>query len=189
MQKVCFIKILYVYTGNIAAMAAGFQSIAACTRASALKTGHWRYLCVCLCTVLPGRAFQLQLGFTVTKGMKLVFKKLVSLGYPIVKCVYHSHSSPDGTSLWRMAPSIPKSRYSVAECDKKSRYIGYIGWLDKMDQTWFLDQTSVWDLICINFSSEDKHSVLSSRSVQNSVWSKSSLRPNLMWTVRSNRQL
>jgi len=68
------------------------------------------------------------------------------------------------------------------------------GWFDKIDQTLFSDQTSVWNLICINFSSDDKHSVLSSRSVQNSVWSTrsdqiSSLRPNLTWTIRSNRQL
>ena len=47
----------------------------------------------------------------------------------------------------------------------------YIGWLDKIDQTYVLDQTSVWVLICINFSSDDKRSVLPLRSVQNSVWS------------------
>jgi len=73
-------------------------------------------------------------------------------------------------------------------------HISHIGWLDKIDQTLFLDQTSVWDLICINFSSDNKHSVWSSRSVQNLVCSSrpdqiSGLRPNLIWTLRSNWQL
>jgi len=69
-----------------------------------------------------------------------------------------------------------------------------VGWLDKIDQTSFLDQCSVWDLICINFSSDNKHSIWSLRSLQNSVWSSrsdqiSGLRPNLLGTNRSNRQL
>jgi len=41
----------------------------------------------------------------------------------------------------------------------------HIGLLDKIDQTLFLDRTPICDIICINFSSHDKHLVWSSHHI------------------------
>ena len=70
------------------------------------------------------------------------------------------------------------------------------GWLDKIDQTWFLDQNLVWVLICINFSSDDKrHKFLKFFKISSEfglifkIWPMSGLRPNLIRTIQSNWQL